>query len=72
MLAGLVDKQDKNMAHLSRKVVAYQRDSQKCCIEIIESQASKDQEQYAIDMTSQAMREFCDKEMTPMASFVRD
>jgi hypothetical protein len=52
MLAGLVDKQDKNMAHLSRKVVAYQRDSQKCCIEIIESQASKDQEQYAIDMTS--------------------
>jgi len=67
-----VERQDRNMAQYARKVVDYGKKQRDCCIEIIESEASSELEQYAIEMSSQAMREFCDYEMNAMAGFVRD
>jgi hypothetical protein len=67
-----VERQDRNMAQYARKVVDYGKKQRDCRIEIIESEASRELEQYAIEMSSQAMREFCDYEMDAMAGFVRD
>jgi len=67
-----VERQDRNMAQMARKVVTYNRNQSSSYIEIIESEASGEIEQYAIEMSSQAMREFCDYEMDAMAAFVRD
>lgn len=60
------------MAQMARKVVTYNRNQSSSYIEIIESGASGEIEQYAIEMSSQAMREFCDYQMDAMAAFVRD
>lgn len=72
MLQWEVERQDMQMAQMTRKVVDYSRKQRSCCIEILESEASCEVEQYAIEMSSQAMREFCDYEMNAMAGFVRD
>lgn len=72
MLQWEVERQDRNMAQMARKVVDYSRQQRDAAIEIIESEASGEVEQYAIEMSSEAMREFNDYEMNAMAAFVRD
>lgn len=67
-----VERQDRNMAQMARKVVEYSRTTRMGSIEIIESEASGEVEQYAIEMSSQAMAEFSDYEMNAMAGFIRD
>ena len=60
------------MAQMARKVIDYKRSQRNHYIEIIDSECSGEVEQYAVEISSQAMREFCDQEMDEMASFVRD
>lgn len=41
-------------------------------VEIVESEASEEVEQYALEMAKRAMKEFSEQEVNAMAAFVRD